>query len=89
MQEVVRHALRRLHAHFAARVPVGRYVAETFLIQDGKVVAGAVREVRIDKSGFERFVAQAADRWSLAYGLVAVGMSLAIGWGAGALFRRR
>ncbi len=52
------------------------------------MVAGAVREVRIGKSGFERFVADAANRWSIAYGLVAVAMSLAIGWGAGELFRR-
>jgi uncharacterized protein (TIGR02186 family) len=87
--EISDGVLYRARIAIPARVPVGRYVAETFLIQDGKVVAGAVREVRIDKSGFERFVAQAADRWSIAYGLVAVGMSLAIGWGAGALFRRR
>jgi uncharacterized protein (TIGR02186 family) len=86
--EISDGVLYRARLSIPARVPVGRYVAETFLIQDGKVVAGAVREVRIDKSGFERFVAQSANRWSITYGLVAVGMSLLIGWGAGALFRR-
>lgn len=87
--EISNGVLYRARIAIPARVPVGRYIAETFLIQDGKVVAGAVRDVRIDKSGFERFVAEAADRWSIAYGLVAVAMSLAIGWAAGALFRRR
>lgn len=86
--EISDGVLYRARIAIPARVPIGRYVAETFLIQDGKVVAGAVREVRIGKSGFERFVADAANRWSITYGLVAVGMSLAIGWGAGALFRR-
>ena len=86
--EISNGVLYRARIAIPARVPVGRYTAETFLIQDGRVVAGAVRDVRIGKSGFERFVAEAADRWSLAYGLFAVAVSLAIGWGAGALFRR-
>jgi hypothetical protein len=52
------------------------------------VIAAAVRDVRIEKLGFERFVATAAERWSLLYGLVAVGFSLLLGWGASVLFRR-
>jgi len=71
-----------------ARVPVGRYTAETFLIRDGHVLAAAVRDIDIGRSGFERVVATAAERWSFSYGLVAVALSLGIGWGAGALFRR-
>ena len=71
-----------------ARVPVGTYTAETFLIRDGRIVAGAAREIRIEKIGFEGFVARAAERWSLAYGIVAVATSLLLGWGASALFRR-
>ncbi len=86
--EITGGALYRARIAIPARVPVGRYTAETFLIQDGKVVAGAVREVDIGKSGFERFVTLAADRWPITYGVAAVAMSLLIGWGAGALFRR-
>jgi uncharacterized protein (TIGR02186 family) len=71
-----------------ARVPVGNYTAETFLIKDGRVVAGAVRDIRIEKRGIERFVARAAERWSLVYGLVAVTLSLLFGWAAAAVFRR-
>ena len=56
--------------------------------QDGRVLAGAVRDVRIGKSGFERFVANAADNWSLTYGLFAVAVSLALGWAAALVFRR-
>jgi uncharacterized protein (TIGR02186 family) len=81
--------LYRARIAIPARVPVGRYSAETFLIQDGHVVAGAVTEVSIAKGGFERFVATAARRWSVAYGLVAVALAVVIGWAAGAPFRRR
>src|SRR5206468_691039 len=81
--ELSEGVLYRARIAIPARVPVGDYTAETFLIQDGRVVAAAVREIRIDKSGFERFVAFAAQRWSLAYGLVAVGISLLLGGLAG------
>jgi uncharacterized protein (TIGR02186 family) len=72
-----------------ARVPVGTYTAETFLISDGRVIAGAQREIRIEKLGFEGFVANAAEHWSLTYGIVCVALSLLLGWAASALFQRR
>jgi uncharacterized protein (TIGR02186 family) len=80
--------LYRAHIAIPARVPVGNYTAETFLIQDGRVIAGAPREIRIEKLGFERFVSMAAQRWSLTYGLAAVAVSLLLGWAGSALFRR-
>ena len=81
--------LYRAHIAIPARVPVGNYTAETFLIKDGRVLAGATRDIRIEKLGFERFVAQAANRWSVAYGTVAVALSLLLGWAAGTFFTRR
>jgi uncharacterized protein (TIGR02186 family) len=71
-----------------ARVPVGTYTAETFLIRDGRVIAGAAREIRIEKLGFEGFVARSAERWSWAYGICAVAVALMLGWVASALFSR-
>jgi uncharacterized protein (TIGR02186 family) len=72
-----------------ARVPVGNYTAETFLIADGRVIAGAARDIRIEKLGFEGFVANAAEHWSLTYGIVCVALALLLGWGASAVFQRR
>jgi uncharacterized protein (TIGR02186 family) len=86
--EITDGVLYRARIDIPARVPVGNYTAETFLIKDGRVIAGAVRDIRIEKLGFERFIATAAQRWSLAYGLVAVGLSLFLGWAASAIFRR-
>ena len=86
--EITGGVLYRARIDIPARVPVGNYTAETFLIRNGEVVAAAVRDIRIEKLGFERFVATAAQEWSLAYGLVAVAVSLLLGWGASAAFRR-
>jgi uncharacterized protein (TIGR02186 family) len=81
--------LYRAVIQIPSQVPVGTYTAETFLIDDGKVVAVATRRINIGKIGFERFVAMAARRYSALYGLAAVLLSLAMGWSAAALFRRR
>jgi uncharacterized protein (TIGR02186 family) len=81
--------LYRARIAIPARVPVGTYTAETFLISDGRVIAGAQREIRIEKLGFEGFVANAAENWSLTYGIVCVALSLLLGWAASALFQRR
>ena len=86
--EITGGVLYRARINIPARVPVGDYTAETFLIQDGRVIAAATREIRIEKLGFERFIAEAAERWSLAYGLIAVAVSLFLGWAGSALFRR-
>lgn len=86
--EIVEGVLYQARIPIPASVPVGSYTAETFLIQRGRVIAGAVREIRIEKLGFERFVARAAERWSFTYGVVAVAVSLLLGWGASAIFRR-
>ncbi len=72
-----------------SQVPVGTYTAETFLIDRGRVVAAATRDIEIDKSGFERDVWLASRRHRLAYGLASVALSLGLGWAAAIAFRRR
>lgn len=86
--EISNGVLYRARLNIPARVPVGMYTAETLLIRDGKVLAAASRDVEIKKSGFERFVAESANDYPVSYGLVAVGLSLLLGWGAAVLFRR-
>ena len=86
--EITDGVLYRARVNIPARVPVGRFTAETFLIRDGRVLAAAVRPIDIRKSGFERFVATSAEEHSWIYGLVAVALSILFGWGAGAIWRR-
>ena len=86
--EISNGVLYRARLAIPARVPVGNYVTETFLIKEGRILAVASKEVQIDKSGFERFVAESARQYPLLYGLVAVLLSLLLGWGAAMAFRR-
>ena len=86
--EITDGVLYRARVTIPARVPVGRFTAETFLIRDGRVLAAAVRDIDIRKSGFERFVARAAERSSILYGLTAVALSVGLGWFAGWVARR-
>ena len=86
--EISDGVLYRARVNIPARVPVGRFTAETFLIRDGHVLAVATRDIDIRKSGFERFVARAAQRNAIAYGLAAVALSFLFGWAAGYIARR-
>ena len=87
--EITDGVLYRAVITIPSQVPVGTYTAETFLIDRHKVIAAATRDIQIDKSGFERYVALAARRHRLLYGLTSVLLSLALGWAAAAAFRRR
>lgn len=86
--QIVEKVLYQARIRIPARVPVGQFTAETFMIQDGRIVAAASRDIEIRKSGFERFVALAAEQHSIVYGLAAVLLSILLGWGAGLIFRR-
>ena len=87
--EITDGVLYRAVITIPSQVPVGTYTAKTFLIDRHKVIAAATRDIQIDKSGFERYVALAARRHRFAYGLTCVLLSLGLGWAAAAAFRRR
>jgi uncharacterized protein (TIGR02186 family) len=67
-------------------VQTGTYTAETFAITKGRVVASAIARVEVKKLGFERAVAQFAEYNGFFYGLLAVVLSVAMGFMAGRLF---
>ena len=69
-----------------SNVQTGRYTAETFAITRGRVIASASAEVEVRKVGFERLVADFSEENSFWYGLIAVAMSVGMGWVAGRLF---
>ncbi len=69
-----------------SNVTTGTYIAETFAVNDGRVIASAQAEVEVRKVGFERLVTEGSQDWSLAYGLLAVALSVGMGWAAGRLF---
>jgi uncharacterized protein (TIGR02186 family) len=87
--EISDGVLYRARITIPSQVPVGTYTAETFLIDRGKVIAAATRDVEVGKAGFERYVALAARQHGFLYGLAAVVLSLGLGWAAAMAFNRR
>ncbi|MHA6689862.1 TIGR02186 family protein [Devosia sp. A449] len=71
-----------------AGVPPGRYVAQTFVFKDGKIVARKASGFSVRKMGFERFVSQSSTQFPLLYGLVCVVLALFTGWLGGVIFKR-
>lgn len=71
-----------------SNVQTGTYTAETFAVSHGAVVASATARVDVKKRGFERVIADFAQHSSFLYGLLAVFISVAMGWVAGRLFAK-
>ncbi len=87
--EITDQVLYRARLVIPSSVPVGRYVAETLLIRDGKIIVADDKvEIEIGKTGFEQFVSIMAQQYSLLYGAFAVIVSLLLGWFAGFVFQR-
>ena len=85
---VSEQVLYQARIQLPSNVPVGTYTAETLAVRKGRVVASAIARIEVRKRGFERVVADFADEWGLAYGLLVVALSVAMGLGAGRLFSR-
>jgi uncharacterized protein (TIGR02186 family) len=87
--EITDSVLYRARLNIPSSVPVGRYVAETLLIRNGRVIVADDKvEIEIGKSGFERFITILAQKYGLIYGTLAVLISLFLGWFAGYIFGR-
>ncbi|MEP2736976.1 MAG: TIGR02186 family protein [Erythrobacter sp.] len=84
--EVSEQVLYKARIALPSNVTTGKYTAETFAISDGRVIASAVADVNVRKVGMERFVEDASQDWSLTYGIIAVLLSIGMGWIAGRLF---
>lgn len=81
-EEVLYQARISMPSH----VQTGFYTAETFAIRDGRVIASATADIEVKKLGFERFVGVFAENQPFFYGMLAVALSIAMGWAAGRLF---
>lgn len=84
--QISEQVLYQAHISLPSSVPTGLYTAETFAIQKGRVVASAISRVEVRKQGFEGAMVRFADQQSFWYGLLAVSVSVLMGWIAGRLF---
>lgn len=84
--KVSEQVLYQARIQLPSRVPIGTYTAETFAVSKGRVVASASSSVEVRKIGVERVIADFAENYGLVYGLLAVAVSVGMGWLAGRLF---
>jgi len=85
---VVGGRLFRAVIPFPASVPVGTYIADTFLIRDGEIVAAQSSPLTVDKAGFGADIFDFAHRQAALYGILAVIAAVLAGLAGNALFRR-
>lgn len=83
------HFLFRVRVRLPAAVPPGRYRAEVYLFDQGKLIAQSATTLPIRKAGLERRLYDYSQNQPLPYGLATVAMALALGWIGFAAFRRR
>ncbi len=80
--------LFRTTIDFPANVPTGLYDIRVLLVRDGQVVTAQTTPMAVSKVGFSADVYDFAHRRAALYGLLAVLIAIAAGWGASAAFRR-
>jgi len=80
--------LFRTTIRFPPNVPTGIYNVEVFLLQDGREVGGQTTPMRVKKTGVGAAIYDFAHAQAALYGLAAVLLAVAAGWGASAAFRR-
>lgn len=68
--------------------PPGPYIAQTYVFQNGQIIARKSEGFAVRKIAFERFLAQSATQYPLLYGIACVILALFTGWLGGVLFRR-
>lgn len=66
----------------------GPFIAHTYVVRDGVIVARANEGFSVRKSGFERFLGLAAVQQPFLYGIVCVALAIGTGWLGGVVFRR-
>lgn len=82
------HRLFRTELHFPANVPVGTYLVEVYLLQDGDVISAQTTPLVISKIGVGADVFDFAHQQAAAYGLIAIALAAAAGWLAAVAFKK-
>lgn len=86
---ITEQVLYQARISLPSNVITGTYIAETFAVNKGRVIASATSEVEVRKVGFERLIETSAQDYGLLYGLIAVFLSITMGWMAGRFFAMR
>jgi uncharacterized protein (TIGR02186 family) len=81
-------SLFRTTLSFPANVPPGLYKVQVFEVRDGQIVGAQRSTLVISKIGVEADIYDFAQQQGALYGLLAIALSVTLGWLAGVIFRR-
>lgn len=81
--------LFRAEIFFPSNVPTGAYRVRFLLLQDGFVIQRFERRLLVSKAGLSARVFRFAHQESIWYGIVAIVLAVAAGWGASWAFSRK
>ncbi len=80
--------LFRSDFYIPANVPIGTYSVEVYFIREGQVVGAQTIPFIVSNAGVGADIQYFAHAHSIFYGIIAIFLALAAGWGASVAFRR-
>lgn len=81
-------SLFKLVLPFPDNIPRGNYTAEIYLINDGVLTSMQSIPLHVERTGFDAFIFESAQKSGILYGLFAMFMALGIGWGASRIIHK-
>ncbi|WP_187430506.1 hypothetical protein ROLI_006770 [Roseobacter fucihabitans] len=84
---VSEQTLFRTAVRLPAALTEGDYATRIFLTRDGNVISSYETTIDVQKVGMERWLFELSRNQPLLYGLMSIGIAIAAGWGASAVFR--
>ncbi|MBE2277453.1 MAG: TIGR02186 family protein [Rhodobacteraceae bacterium] len=85
--ELTEDTLFRADVTLPTNLTEGEYTVHLFLLRDGKMIARQERVIDVRKEGLERMIYNLAQTQPLLYGVIALLLAAAAGYGASAAFR--
>ena len=83
------NSLFRATLTLPANIPIGRYIAETLLIENGAVWSRHKSYLDVEKSGLSAEIYDFATIRGTLYGVIAIGLALLVGWAGSVAFRKK
>lgn len=83
------HWQAQAHFRLPSKVKPGRYKVKLSVIQEGKVTEVRATHFQVQLEGLPRFLSSLAQSHGMFYGLLAVGLAIAVGMLTGLIFGRR
>lgn len=84
--EFLGSSLFRATLAIPSEIPIGEHSVTAYLFRNGEFLASRSGTFRVEKQGLEKTLYTLAHRYSLWYGILAVGLAIATGWLASLVF---